>query len=279
MLDILVNAHHSTESRKPNFGTTIAYRQFTPVTPGQLYDALAMLAPNSRMGDWTAPFKARPTDDAGTDMLSVDGVPLTMINLDVPLPPKFFEQGRVPNYLIPNANAISEGCHAHATIMPASTPNSPWEACQLSRAVTLLGWACAHVVKANIFKWHAPNNLVPINVLKLYADRLLPFNGDAIPAWVRILAGRVSGQSSDRPLIIAGTYGLWTFGRFDVEYAPTNLPMDYLIPHAYSVSKYLMRNSIKDGDELAFDDVAKFRVGRKTKGFFHEDPVLMLTQT
>jgi Domain of unknown function (DUF4261) len=240
--------------------------QYTEIKLTQLIAALRTIAPSSVMGDWLGPFRTAPTDALGTDMISIDGISLTLLNVDKPLPPPFFDTGPIPNHLMPNPLQQLRNHRAHVSVMPAQLPQDGPTAVATARAVTLLAWAAAVVTRAEAINWTDSNNFAPVSLLQGCAPRLLPAGGIAVPLWIRILAGRAHGQKK----IIAGSYGLWAFGLTDIEYAPTDLPMHYLAPHAYMVCDHIFRTDkvLKYDDTIDVDGVNVFRIEALERGFF-----------
>ena len=97
----------------------------------------------------------------------------------------------------------------------------------------------------------------------------------AVPLWIRVLAGRAHGQKK----IIAGSYGLWAFGLTDIEYAPTDLSIHYLIPHAHMVCDHIIRTdkAVKHDDTIDIDGENVFRIEALKHGFFGGSPALRLS--
>ncbi|MGA7804398.1 MAG: hypothetical protein WCB02_07190 [Bradyrhizobium sp.] len=214
-------------------------------------------------------------------MISIDGVPLSLLEIGAPLPAPFFNTGAIPNHLMPDPWQELRDHRAHVFVMPAQEPDGRVAAVATARAVTLLGWAIALVTGAEAIKWTDANNFVPVSRLQDCAPELVPARGLAIPAWIRILAARVHGQQK----IIAGSYGLWAFGLPEIEYAPTDLPMHYLVPHAYAVCAFLLRQkkSVRSDegrhpDAIDVDGVNAFAVETLAHGSFGKTPALRLTR-
>jgi hypothetical protein len=264
-----------TAARAPGFTAIIPYRRYAEITLTQLITALRSIAPGSVMGDWAGPFTAPPTDALGTGMLSIDGVSLTLLNVDRAMPPEFFVSDPIPNQLLPNAPEKLRDHRAHVAVMKAGKPVGRAASIATARAVTLLTWAVAVVVQAEAFKWDDANNVVPVSELQRLAPMLRSAGGRAVPVWVRFLAGRTHGQQK----IMAGTYGLWAFDLPEIEYAPTDLPIRYLTPHTYMVSDFLLRstNPIGNGDTIDVDGESVFRVETLERGFFTKGPALRLS--
>jgi hypothetical protein len=76
--------------------------------------------------------------------------------------------------------------------------------------------------------------------------------------------------------------GLWAFGLPEIEYAPTNLPMHYLLPHAYSVCYHMFRSDydVKGNDTIdadGKDGKNVFKIEAIPQGFFGKTPALRLS--
>jgi hypothetical protein len=265
---------------KPQFGATVICDRRTAIRLTQLIAALRTIAPSSAMGDWQGPFTTRPSDAYGTGMLSIDGVPLILLEINAPLPPPFFNTGAIPNHLMPDPLRELRHHRAHVFVMPAREPQGRVAEIATARAVTLLAWAVALVTGAEAFKWTDANNFAPVALLQDCAPDLSRAGGMAMPAWVRILAGRAHGQQ-----VIAGSYGLWAFGLPEIEYAPTDLPMHYLVPHAYAVCAFLLRpkkpvrlHEVRPDDIIDVDGQNAFKVETLAHGSFGKAPALRLSR-
>jgi hypothetical protein len=265
-----------TELRQPQYDATVICGRYTEIRLTQLVAALRTIAPSSVIGDWMGPFRTPPTDDLGTDMISVDGISLTLLNVDKPLPPPFFDTGPIPNHLMPNPLRQLRNHRAHVSVMPAQRPENGDAALAIVRAVSILTWAVAVVTRAEAIKWTDSNNFAPVSLLQNCAPRLLPAGGLAVPVWIRIFAGRAHGERK----VIVGTYGLWPFGLPEIEYAPTDLSVDYLIPHAYMMCDHIFRtlNALKDNDTIDVDGVNVFKIEALERGFFGPTRALRLSR-
>jgi hypothetical protein len=264
-----------TVERQPLYGATVICDRYAEITLTSLIAALRAVAPSSVMGDWLGPFKTPPTDALGTGMISIDGVSLTLLNVDQPLPPPFFETGPIPNPLMPNPLQKLCNHRAHVTVMPTQLPQDGPIALATARAVTLLTWAVAIVARAEAIKWLDSSNFVPVALLQGCAAMLSPAGGKALPVWIRFLAGRAHGEQK----IIAGTYGLWAFNVPEIEYAPTDLPLDYVLSHTYAVCEQIFRtgNGVKDGDTIDADGKNVFKVEALQHGLFGKTRALRLS--
>lgn len=248
----------------------------------QLEIALRSIAPQARLGDWSGSFSAPVTEANGIDMLSVDGVPLTLLPVNTALPPDYLSPGGMPNYIMTiDMSRRLLANKAHVMVMPARAPASLADKIATARAVTLLAWAVAKLVKAEAFKWTDANQVVPLNILELRAEELLPRRGTAIPAWVRLLAGVTPPDAQGRRMTRVGSYGLWAFGLPEIEYEPLALGTDYLFPHAWGVCTYLLTSGkrVSDGDTIDIDGKIVFRAMRVARGDLSGRPTLMFSRT
>lgn len=261
--------------RQPQYSATVICGRYTEITLTQLIAALRAVAPSIVMGDWTGPFSGPPADALGTEMISIDGISLTLLNVEKSLPPLFFDAGPIPNQLMPDPLQQLRNHSAHVSIMSARLPQDGPTALATARAVTLLALAVAIVTGAEAIKWTDSNNFVPVSLLQGCAAMLSPAGGKALPVWIRFLAGRAHGEQR----ILAGTYGLWAFGLPEIEYAPTDLPLDYLVPHVYAVCEQIFRtgNGVKGGDTIDADGKNVFKVEALQHGFFGKSRSLRLS--
>lgn len=264
-----------TETRQPQYSATVICNRYTEIRLTRLIAALRTIAPSSVMGDWLGPFRTPPTDELGTGMISIDGISLTLLNVDMPLPPPFFDTGPIPNQLMPNPSQQLRNHRAHVVVLPTQLPQDGPTAVATSRAVSLLAFAVVEVTRADAIKWADSNNFVPLALLQSLVPRLSAADGTAVPIWIRFLAGRAHDQQK----IIAGTYGLWAFGLPEIEYAPTDLPMPYLHGHAYSVCQHMFRSDydVKHDDTIDADGKNVFKIEAIQHGFFGGAPALRLS--
>jgi hypothetical protein len=259
-----------------SYSATVICGRYTDIKLTNLVAALRTVAPSSVIGDWAGPFKSPPTDALGTGMLSIDGVGLTLLNVDKPLPPPFFDTGPVPSQLMPNPLQQLRNHRAHVSVMPAQIPQDGPSAVATARAVTQLAMAVAAVTGAEAVRWTDSNNFVPASVLMRAAPMLAPAGSAASAIWIRIMVGR---SHDDPRKLIAGSHGLWIFGLREIEYAPIDMSVQELVPHAWSVCDQIFRsnNNVKPGDTIDVDRKSVFKVGAIERGFFGVGPALQLS--
>lgn len=263
-------------ARSPQHAATVICGRYTEIRLTQLIAALRSVAPSSVIGDWAGPFRSPPTDALGTNMLSIDGIPLTLLNVDKPLAPQYLAPGPIPNQLMPNPLQQLRNHRAHVSVMPAQLPQDGPTAVLTARAVTQLAMAVSLVTKAAAVRWTDSNNFVPAAILQRAIPMLAPAGGTAAAIWIRIMAGRAHGQPQK---IIAGSHGLWAFGLREIEYAPIEMPLGELLPHAWSVCDQIFRtnNNVKPDDTIDVDRKSVFKVEAIEKGFFGVGPALRLS--
>jgi hypothetical protein len=261
--------------RKPLFSAIVFCSRASDLTLTKLVAALHDIAPASMLGDWSGPFKQPPTDALGTGMLSIDGVALSALALDAPMPHQEFERYPIPPSLSPSAVERMRGHRAHVIIVSPRKPEGRAASIATARAATLLTAAVARVIEAEVFSWADSHHIVPASILPSCAPRLVPAAGTAVPVWVRLLFGR-----DPQGKTVIGTYGLWAFGLPEIEYAPTDLPFDYLGAHAFGVCDYLLGSArpVNDGENIAVEGGDPFRIETLERGRFVPLPTLRLTR-
>jgi len=263
-----------TADKAPLFGALVPYRQHTEIKLTQLIATLHGVAPSCVIGDWSGPFTTPPADKLGTGMLSIDGAALSLLNVNQPLPHQVFDVGRIPNALLPDPAERLRDHRAHVVVVKAGKPVGRAASIAAARAATLLSCAAAILTGAEAFKWEDANNFVPVSLLQLSASMLARADGLSVEAWVRVLAVRVEGGKG-----MAGSYGLWAFGLPEIEFAPSELPIPYLMSRTHMVSDFLLRSTrpIANGHTIDVDGENVFKVETVERGFFTARPALRLS--
>jgi Domain of unknown function (DUF4261) len=254
----------------PQYSATLICGRYTEIKLTQLIAAFRTIAPSGVIGEGAAP----QTDALGTDVISLDGIALTLLNVDRPLSPAFFNTGPIRNQLTSKLLQRLRNHRAHVSVAPAQVPQDGSTALATARAVTLLSSAAAVVTRAVAVKWTDSTNFVPVSLLQGSAPMLSSAGGNAAAVWIRILLGRTRGRK-----MIAGSYGMWAFGLPEIEYAPTDLPLKYLVPHAWAVCDYILRSrvAVKHDDTIDVDRKNVFRIEAIEQGFFAKTRVLQLS--
>jgi len=88
-----VTSQSQATARAPQFSATVVYDHYREIRLTQLIAALKTIAPSSVLGDWSGSFAVPPSDALGTDVVSLDGISLTLLNVDKALPHSFSIRG------------------------------------------------------------------------------------------------------------------------------------------------------------------------------------------
>jgi uncharacterized protein DUF4261 len=261
--------------RKPLFSSIVFCNRASDLTLTRLAAALHDIAPSSVLGDWSGPFKEPPADALGTGMLSIDGVSLSALAIAAPVPRQEFDRDLIPSRFPPDVAERLRNHRAHVMVVAPRKPVGRAASIATARAATLLTSAIARVTGAEVFKWADSRNVLPASLLRDGASALLPAGGKAVPAWVRLFIEQDSHGKT-----VVGTYGLWAFGLPEIEYAPTDLPVGYLGPHAWGVCGYLLASDkpINNGENIAVEGGDPFRIETLERGRFVALPTLRLTR-
>jgi hypothetical protein len=261
--------------RKPLFSSIVFCNQASDLTLTRLVEALHGIAPSSVLGDWSGPFKDPPVDTLGTGMLSIDGVSLSALAIAAPAPREEFERDLIPSRFPPDVTERLRNHRAHVIVVAPRKPVGRAASIATARAATLLTSAVAHVTGAEVFKWTDSRNVMPASLLQGGASALPPAGGNAVTAWVRLFI-----EQDPHGKTVVGTYGLWAFGLPEIEYAPTDLPVGYLGPHAWGVCEYLLASDkpINNGENIAVEGGDLYRIETLERGRFVPLPTLRLTR-
>ena len=263
---------------KATFAAAVVYRSYSPMTLAQLWHSIKRVAPQVEVGDWTGPIVTVPHDDREASTVSIDGVKLAIVNQDMRLPPDFFDPGPIQNFMFPNPEAVLAGQTGHALIIPAEAPQSTAAAVRTARSVSLLILAIAGLKQAQAFKWMDANLLVPMDALHQQSASLVAAHGSAVPAWIRVLAGARTQPNGQRRVAV-GTYGLWAFDKPEIELAPSNEPLEHLIPRAFAICDYVLGTdrTLSQGDTLSLDGVTTWTIAEVQDSSFTNRRVVRLT--
>jgi hypothetical protein len=261
---------------------TVIVPIYKPLTFSQLFAALKRIAPSVQMGTWASPnLSVPPADDPGVEMISVEGHGLAVFVFDKPAPTETFQIGPLANVFMRDPAEQCRGHRCHVKIMRTSAPESRAEALSLSRAVTLVALAVAHVLNAIAVKWEDADHIVPPSIIEQALPQLVPPRGIAPTLWVRLLAYRGPEQAAGVVTLVVGTVGLHSFGLRDLEYAPSGkLPNEQLIL-TMGFCDYLLRSGavLQDGETIGIPGQADlgFRIAFKPRGYFLDTPICLLT--
>jgi len=268
----------------PNSGRTSA--QFTaalllekPVNPsfGQLRAELKRVAPNAVLEGWDGPID--PAEDPGIEMLSLDGVKLSVLVVDTPAPAGVLQSGPFANPLWPNAEKEAARHKAHIVVVGLEDPIDREAAHAKARAVTVTAAALARIVPAIGVTWVDGANLVPSAAFLQMTKDIGGAGANAVPFWVRIMLARGENAPDGKPTVKAGTLGLRIFGLRELEYAAAPLDPGFIMQHAYSIAEYLLRSGkrLADGETIGVEGEARFAVSLADAGDFVSSPIARLS--
>jgi len=268
---------------RPAFhSATVVAPQFHPLTFSQLFKALRRIAPSVKIGTWAEPnLSTPPADDPGVEMIVVEGHILAVFAFDKPAPPDTFQIGPLANIFMRDPAERCRDHKCHVKVMRTKAPQNRADAVALSRAVTLVALAVAHVLNAIAVKWDDADHIVPPSLIEGTLPMLIPPRGITPTLWVRLLAYRGPEQPTGAVTLAVGTVGLHAFGLRDLEFAPSvKLPND-LFAESLAFCEYLLKSDavLDDGETIGIPGHVEsgFRVGFKPRGYFLDTPICLLT--
>ncbi len=256
-------AQPTTDAPKAAFEAVVVGRKYVDITLTKLIAAVKAIEPDAVVGDWTGPFTEPPSDALGIQVLSVNGIKMSVFSFDAGLPPNVFDCGPITNPLMPDAPARLRNNRAHAIVMPVIEHTTLAEAVATAREVTLVARAIGTLMQADAVHWIDGHNVVPIEPFNHFTQSIRDPKRLPVEAWVRFMCGTVTDPTTRRQGLVAGTYGLWAFGLPEIDHMPSALPFELLLGHAYSLSNYMLATgaTISIGDVLeAGDGRVQFKV-------------------
>jgi hypothetical protein len=274
-----MNQIHLTNSERTKAQFTAALLLEKPVNPsfGQLQAELKRVAPNAVLEGWDGPID--PAEDPGIEMLSLDGVKLSVLVVDTPAPAGVLQSGPFANPLWPNAEKEAARHKAHIVVIGLEDPIDREAAHAKARAVTVVAAALARIVPAIGVTWADGANLVPAAAFLQMTKDIGGAGANAVPFWVRIMLARGENGPDGKPTVKAGTLGLRIFGLRELEYAAAPLDPGFLMQHAYSIAEYLLRSGkrLADGETIGVEGEARFAVSLADAGDFVSSPIARLS--
>jgi hypothetical protein len=261
---------------------TVIAPEYRPLTFSELFGAVKGIAPSVQIGTWASPnLSSQPPDDPGVEMIVVEGHSLAVFAFDKPAPPETFRIGRLANIFMRDPALQCLGHKCHVNIMRTKAPQSRAEAVALSRAVTLVALAVAHVLDAIAVKWDDADHIVRPSIIEQALPMLVPPRGITPTLWARLLAYRGPKQPTGVVTLVVGTVGLHAFGLRDLEFAPSVKPPNDLLALSHAFCDYLLKSGavLKDGETIGIPGYTGFgfRVAFKPRGYFLDTPICLLT--
>jgi len=237
---------------------------------------VARIAPTARLGDWSGPIDD-PTKAAGIEMLSLDGQQMAVLAVDAPAPAMALDFGPIPNLLWPDPSKEIAKQRAHAMIVSPGEPNGRADAIAKARAVTIVAAAYAALARTIGVVWVDAGNLIPPAVFKNATEKIGAPAGIAVPLWVRVKFAPTSVQAGGKRVFVVGTIGLSALGHPELEYAPTENPLE-IVTHAMAAAQYLLSSgaTLKGGDTIGVEGQNRFNLKDNPRGTFVNGPIILM---
>jgi hypothetical protein len=260
----------------PQFTAMILCERHVAVSFNDLATALKRIAPAAMLGDWSGPITT-PAADLGTEMLSLDGQQIVVLAVDAPAPAIALDFGPIPNLLWPDPSKEIAKHRAHVMIVAPGEPASRADAIAKARAVTLVAAAFAALVRTVGVVWVDAGNLVPPAVFTKLTEKIGAADGLAVPLWVRVKFAPTSVQNGVKPAFVVGKVGLSALSHPDLEYSPTQNPLEFA-SHAMATAQYLLSSgaTLRGGQTIGVDGQNKFNLRDQLSGTFTDDKVIAL---
>ena len=264
------------DASSAQFTAMLLLEQPLAVTYAALAKEVARIAPTARLGDWSGPIDD-PSKATGIEMLSLDGQQMAVLAVDAPAPAIALDFGPIPNLLWPDPSKAIAKHRAHVMIVSPGEPKDRTDAVAKARAVTIIAAAYAALAKTIGVVWVDAANLVSPGAFSNAAEKVGVPGGLAVPFWVRVKFAPTATQTGGARTFVVGTAGLSAFGHPELEYAPSQSPLE-LASHALATAQYLLSSgaSLKGGDTIGVEGQKRFNLRDADPGTFANGPVLVL---
>ena len=247
------------------------------ITVSQIESELKRLAPGATLGDWGgSPDLAA---DSGAEMISVNGEPMSVMDIPAPAKVTVIERGHFANHIWPTVEADVARHNAHIFITAARDAADRESALAQARAITLLAAAVARLIPFIGIKWVDGSNSMDAKNFIEATENIGQPDANAVPLWVRVMLYREPSKG-DQVKMIGGTLGLHFFGLMELEYPAAPLEPQFIMQHAYSISEYLLRSgkTLQDGETVGVESQSlAFKVSYAKDGLFVPFPVARLS--
>src|SRR5215467_1957994 len=259
------------------FSAILLLERPSSITLCQIESELKRLAPGATLGDWrgSPDLAAIP----GPEMISVNGEPMSVLNIPAPAETKIIERGHFANHIWPTVEVDVARHNAHIFITAARNTTDRESALAQARAVTLLAAAVARLVPFIGVKWVDESNSMDAKGFIKATENIGRPDANAVPFWVRVMLYREPSKG-DQVKMIGGTLGLHFFGLTDLEYPAAPLEPQFIMQHAYSTLEYLLRSrkTLQDGETIGVESQSLvFKVSCAKDGLFIPFPVARLS--
>ncbi len=223
------------------------------------------------------PFEFKvPSPGAAGIILDIDGVLITVLQIDKPLPPDAYAQALALNRTWKGAEAALSAQRAHAIVATLSPIGSHADALNGAAYTTLVAAALMDLTRPISVVWTTGDALSEASEFQKAADsvaaRQLP-----VLTWLSLIILAGPPLSDGRPTVAMATTGLLPFVGLEIEFEPTVWPPVQVADRVLGTAQYLMARGmvVKDGDTLGATEVEKIDV-RFANGRVRARPTVLL---
>jgi hypothetical protein len=258
------------------FSAILLLEKHLAVTASQIQSELKRFAPQATLGDWGGSMDL--ATNPGAEMISINGEPMSVLDIPAPAKETFVERGHFANHIWPNVEADVARHTAQLFITAARKSTDHQSAIAQARAVTLLAAAVARIVPFIGIKWVDGSNSMEAKSFIRATENIGQPDANAVPFWIRVMLHREPSKG-DQIQMIGGTLGLHYFGLLDLEYAASPLEPQFIMQHAYSTAEYLLRSgkTLQDGETIGVEGQPNgFKISHVKDGLFVPYPVARL---
>lgn len=231
----------------------------------------------ARFGSKTTMSVKAPGPAGGGILLDIDGVLITVLLIDQPLPPDAYAQALALDRVWPEAKTALAQHRAHAIVATLSPVTTHAQALTGAAYVTFVTAALMDLGPATAVIWTNGDALSQVSTFQRSADALVNRELPVL-AWMSLAILQGPPSRLRKPTVATYTTGLAPFIGREIEFEPTTWPATEVAQRVLGTAQYLMGRGlvIKDGDTLGVDASEKIRARYLDQGQRPGVPVLRL---
>lgn len=254
---------------------------FVPLKANGLLTADALVQRVQARFGGKVPMDIKPAGDPsqpGAVLVDIEGVLLTIMNIDQPLPPDAYAPALEIERVWKNAGAELAANVGHVIISTLQEPGHHNEALNGAVYVTFFAAAVMDILPTIGAVWTNGNCLTQTAAFQAAAEGLAERN-IPVMSWVGLYILRGPDTADGQPTIAVLTRGLLSFIGREIEFLPTTRPVPDTAQRVIGLSQYLISSGpvIQDGETVGVSEQEQIRVKYAAQGQMGV-PVMMLEE-
>ena len=192
-----------------------------------------------------------PTSQAGGILIDIDGVLITVMLIDKPLPPDATERALQLDRVWPDARETIARNKAHVIIATLNPITNHGQALNSDAYVSFVAASVMDMTNATSLVWEAGDAITKAETFQQATDALAEKQLPVL-SWMSLAIGQGPPTATGAPTVIMRTRGVAPFAGREIEFAPSTWPPAQMADRVIGTALYLMQRGpvVKDGDTL-----------------------------